>query len=247
MTQNPIITRMLEATGAYNASHLASKLGIRPQSLQQYKSSDSVPKAWLKKLQASENINPEYLQTGQGPVKLGATFVDRNLDASGRRFETMVFHPNGKDRVQTDNPAAGIVTNASGLDLPIGHMIEHILCPEVRPCLSGEGDMELTGSGLALPAHHLDRLGANHAGARTLQTAEGLVVFDITQTDAQFGASYVIAYRGFLVCMRLEMGAIGPGFTPLSGQHGPSIPLTIDQETPAPRIIGKAVWIGKGL
>lgn len=244
--KNPILSRMLEVTGAANVTRLAARLGITPQTMQPYKAQDSVPESWLTTLQEKEGINPDYLRTGQGLAKIPRLPNGQNLDSIGRKFDTMIFHPNGQDRVLSDYPAAGIVTNASGLELPIGHMLEHILCVEVRAALSAEGEMELTGSGLALPAHRLDRLGIKHAGARTLRTADGLVVFDVTQTEQLFGAAYIIEFRGFLVCMRLEMGPAGAGFVPLSGGAS-SIPIVMGPDGPTPRIVGRAVWIGREL
>jgi hypothetical protein len=246
MTQNPIISRMLKATGTVNVSRLAAKLGITPQTIQPYKAMETVPDSWLTTLRESDGINPDYLLTGNGPIRTDADMDRLNPEAAGRKYETMVFHPNGKDRVLTDNPAAGLVTNASGVELPINHMIEHVLCPEVRPRLDVDGEMTLTGSGLALPIHRLHRWGASPAGVRSLQTTDGLVVFDSESTDERAGATYVIEHRGYLAVMRFELDATGATFAPLSGQ-AQRIPVSQGADGPTPRIMGKAVWIGKEL
>jgi hypothetical protein len=246
MQRNPIISRMLEETETANVSRLAAKLGVKPQTIQPYKQAETVPDSWLSTLRDSLGINPEYLKTGRGPKRLGTQMGSSNPEGLDRKFETMIFHANGQDRVLSDHQAAGLVTNASGEQLPIGHMIEHILCPEVRSKLDSEGAMVLTGSGLALPLHRLQRWGVDLIGARSLQTGDGLVVFDVTQTEEQTGAAYIVEHQGYLAVMRFELDAAGAAFASLSGTGHPILVRQgVGGQTP--RIIGKAVWIGKEL
>jgi len=245
--QNPILNRMLEATGAYNLSRLAMQLGVRPQTVQPYKTKDYVPDSWYEILQTTRGLNPGYLKTGKGPVRItGGGQID--IETSRLPFETMIFHPNGKERVLSQHPAAGLVTNASGLELPINHMVEHLLCPEVRPILAPDGTMTLTGGGIALPLIHLQSWGASPENVRSLATVDGLIVFDQAQAMAQVGAPYVIASHGYLALMRFELGNVGATFVPFArGTATPDIPVSQGADGVTPRIMGRAIWIGSKL
>jgi len=248
MQLNPIISRMLEVTGLPNPTQLCQRLGVKPQTLQRYKRAEKVPYSWLKTLAEQDNINPEYLRTGKGPQKRGEPVIVHDLDGTGLHYETMIFHANGQDRVLTDHPAAGLVTNASGLELPISHMVEHLLCPEVRPVLAPDGTMTLTGGGIALPLIHLRSWGASPENVRSLAVCDGLVVFDLAQGMAQVGVPYVIASHGYLTLMRFALGSAGAIFVPFApGGTAPDIPVSQGADGVTPRIIGRAVWIGSKL
>lgn len=245
MQDNPVIRRILDATGDTKIAQLAKRLGVKPQTVHAYTKRMTVPEVWLLKLQEKEKINSKYLQTGEGPIKITPT-ESHHETTERRKFESMIFSPNGNDRVLSTYPAAGIVTNASGLELPARHMVEHILCPDVRPTLSEDGGLILTGSGIALRDYLLECLRVRPEGARSLQTPDGLIVFDISDIVMEVGAAYIIAHQGFLSPMRLGLAETGAVFTPLFGS-GDTLRVHVDQHGQTPRIIGRAVWIGRPL
>ena len=120
-----------------------------------------------------------------GPTQLAA--CDPN-----KKWATAIFSPNGEESVSSAYPAAGIVTNASGLALPVHHYAEYVLALEIRPQSDAEGNPVLTGSGMPLPLERIRRWKADPAGMRSLRTARNFIIFDASQRDEMPGEIFVI-------------------------------------------------------
>ena len=68
MDNKNIIERILKATGSKTQRELAKVLEVPEQSITDYKKKSGVPATWLIKLCASHKINPNWIQTGVGPM-----------------------------------------------------------------------------------------------------------------------------------------------------------------------------------
>jgi hypothetical protein len=66
-----IITRMMNATGCKTQAELAKILGYKPSAITDAKRRKSIPKAWYFKLIKSHNLNPDWLEKGEGQKFLG--------------------------------------------------------------------------------------------------------------------------------------------------------------------------------
>lgn len=242
---------MCDATGAKNQRELAEMLGVSSQAITNVRKKARVPDAWLVILM-ERGINPQFLLTGTGAMRLAdAPPAPRAPahpeDRAGKRFVTVVATPDGEQRVASDHPAAGIVTNASGLALPIGHFVEHSLCPQVRTRLDEDGAPVATGGGVALPRDMVRRIVPEPSGLRSLETSDGTLLFDVGQTDPEPGRIYVLDMGGVLFARRCAVSPAGMMFLPLCGADGPDEPLPAAPggDGQAPRVMGRVVWIGR--
>jgi SOS-response transcriptional repressor LexA len=67
-----IIKRIRVATGVKNQEAVARLLEVAPSVVSTYKKRDHVPAAWIRWLEKTQGINPDYLLTGKGDPKLSS-------------------------------------------------------------------------------------------------------------------------------------------------------------------------------
>lgn len=68
---NKQLERVFEALGIKNQRHLSDVLGISPARITDAKNRGVFPSEWTVKLSTGYNLNPAWLLTGQGPMKIG--------------------------------------------------------------------------------------------------------------------------------------------------------------------------------
>lgn len=225
-----VIERIIQVLGKKTAREMCDALKIHPSSVSRAKRTGKIPLDWYYKLENEHGIRRGYVENGEGdPHMPGLRSIPRD---PSKKWATAIFSAGGQEEVQSEYPAAGIVTNASGVPLPIHHYAEYVLALEVRP-RTKDGNLEATGSGLPVPRERLKRWSIPEANTRSLRTAESLVLFDVGQTDPLDGRVYVIDMGGMLLARRLVIGPRGPEFVPATGS-GPAIPAG-----DACRIIGR--------
>ena len=226
-----VIARIKQVLGKKTAREVCDALRLDESSFSRAKRTGKIPVKWFYQLEKEFGIRKDFLETGVGdPYMPGLRTVPHD---PSKKWATAIFSADGREEVQSEYPAAGIVTNASGMALPIHHYAEYVLALEVRP-RTKDGQLEATGSGLPVPRERLKRWSVPEANARSLRTAESLVLFDLGQTDPQDGRVYVIDMGGMLLVRRLVIGPRGPEFVPATGT-GPAIPAGGE----ACRIVGR--------
>lgn len=65
------IKRMTKAVGVKTQADLGGVLGISQASISDAKRKGKIPPEWLVKLAEERDINPNWIKTGQGPMKIG--------------------------------------------------------------------------------------------------------------------------------------------------------------------------------
>ena len=83
MTENKVDTllaRLMDATGISSQSELARELGINRSGITHARNKNRIPDNWIVKLYRRFRINPEWADTGRGPVF-------QNQDATGSDSE----------------------------------------------------------------------------------------------------------------------------------------------------------------
>ncbi|MCX5876638.1 MAG: helix-turn-helix domain-containing protein [Deltaproteobacteria bacterium] len=65
------IDRMVGAVGGKTQGDLGAALGISQASISDAKRKGKIPPEWVVKLSTERNMNPAWLLTGQGPMKIG--------------------------------------------------------------------------------------------------------------------------------------------------------------------------------
>jgi phage repressor protein C with HTH and peptisase S24 domain len=65
-----ILKRIFEATGISSQTELASTLGINRSAITQARKKDAVPDKWILSLYRAFGLNPNWIETGTGPVFL---------------------------------------------------------------------------------------------------------------------------------------------------------------------------------
>lgn len=87
------IERLISALGLKNQRHLSAVLGISPARITDAKIRGAIPSEWLVK--AAENgINPAWVKTGTGPMKIGGAATGTGIDApsmSSKAAEAMAI------------------------------------------------------------------------------------------------------------------------------------------------------------
>jgi hypothetical protein len=200
---------------------LSVALQIDSSLLSRAKKSGKIPLGWIYTLETKFGVRKDYLETGKGePFMLGPSKLSEDPT---KKWATAVFSANGEEQVYSEHPIAGIVTNASGLALPVHHYAEYVLALEVRGKLDAAGALQLTGSGLPLPRERVKRWQADAASLRSLKIPGNLVVFDLSQTEETEGRQYVVTVGDVILTRRYVVGPDGPEFVPLTGE-GPPIP-----------------------
>ncbi len=65
-----ILKRIFEATGIASQTELAAALGINRSAITQARKKDAVPDKWILSLYRAFGVNPNWIETGTGPVFL---------------------------------------------------------------------------------------------------------------------------------------------------------------------------------
>jgi hypothetical protein len=217
-----VIDRIRQELGLKTDAALARILGISASAISQVRKRDTVPLDWLEQLEAAPGFDRQFIKTGTRTKTMPGASTLANQDPS-KKWATAVFSSDGQEEVYSEYPAAGIVTNASGLVLPVHHYAEYVLALEVRGKLDADGNLQLTGSGLPLPRERLKRWQADETKVRSLRTAQGLAVFDLGQTDECDGRSYIVEVSRTLLLRTWRIGLNGPEFVATAG-NAPAIP-----------------------
>lgn len=77
MTENKVdvlISRIMGATGISSQAELAKELGINRSGITHARNKNHIPDNWIVKLFRRFRVNPEWVETGKGPV-----FYDRKI------------------------------------------------------------------------------------------------------------------------------------------------------------------------
>lgn len=76
-----ILKRIFEATGISSQTELASILGINRSAITQARNKNAVPDKWILRLYRVFGVNPNWIETGTGPVflKSGGDSVFKNI------------------------------------------------------------------------------------------------------------------------------------------------------------------------
>ncbi|HCY85157.1 MAG TPA: transcriptional regulator [Desulfobacteraceae bacterium] len=86
MTENKVdilLKRLMDATGISSQSELAKELGINRSGITHARNKNHIPDNWIVKLFRRFRINPEWVDTGAGPVFYNAA---GNKDESEQKF-----------------------------------------------------------------------------------------------------------------------------------------------------------------
>jgi len=84
MTENKVdvlIRRIMDATGISSQAELAKELGINRSGITHARNKNRIPDNWIIKLFRRFRVNPEWVETGKGPV-----FYDRKHEDDRGRF-----------------------------------------------------------------------------------------------------------------------------------------------------------------
>lgn len=234
------ITRLKDALALRWDKDLSQVLGVSQSHISKAQRNGIIPDRWILKLEMDKGLRKEFLLHGEGepfmpgPTQLAA--CDPN-----KKWATAIFSPNGEESVSSAYPAAGIVTNASGLALPVHHYAEYVLALEIRPQSDAEGNPVLTGSGMPLPLERIRRWKADPAGMRSLRTARNFIIFDASQRDEMPGEIFVIRMRNIFIARRLVLGERNLEYVALDNS-GPNLVVRLDDEG-NPTIMGRVLML----
>ena len=69
-----LLKRILDATGISSQAELAKELGINRSGITHARNKNNIPEKWIVKLYRRFKFNPEWIETGVGPVFLNTEF-----------------------------------------------------------------------------------------------------------------------------------------------------------------------------
>ena len=89
MTENKVDTllaRLMEATGVSSQSELARELGINRSGITHARNNNRIPDNWIVKLFRRFRVNPQWVDTGRGPVFLSPEGREGAADQAFRQI-----------------------------------------------------------------------------------------------------------------------------------------------------------------
>ncbi len=217
-----VIRRMMAASGLNSQADLARELGVRRAAVTDAKRRKSVPAEWFLRLSRTRGLNPMWLETGQGPVRIGET---SRAEPTVLRFheEEFSFVPMVKARVS--GGGGSLETDA---DIEAYYAFRHEWLR--RKGRTGEMRlMRVTGESME----------------PTLRD-EDIVLIDLSQADVYPGKIYAVGIDQEIVVKRLDKK---PGkLVLLSDNRQLYPPLEIElNESADVRILGRVVWMAREL
>jgi len=89
------------------------------------------------------------------------------------------------------------------------------------------------------------RIAPDPAGLRSLETPDGLCVFDCAQTSPTPGHVYVLSLDNVLFVRRCAVTLAGVVFVSVCGDADEPLPAAPGSEGKTPHVLGRVVWIGR--
>ncbi len=81
-----LLKRLMNATGISSQSELAKELGINRSGITHARNKNSIPDKWIVKLFRRFKVNPEWVDTGKGPVFYNAESKETEVDQEFRQI-----------------------------------------------------------------------------------------------------------------------------------------------------------------
>lgn len=226
-----VLRRIMYATGLRTQAQLAERLGVRRAAITDAKRRRAVPAEWFLKLCRMYQLNPVWLESGLGPVRVGE--------------ETQAPEPRLRP---------GPLLNES--EGPF-HVDEFAFIPRVSavPRMGPEGlETEAKVEGyFAFRQDWLRRKGnvsqmclmrvAGDSMEPTLRDGDSVLI-DQSQTDVVYGKIYVVGIDDGVVVKRLDKR---PGKLVLvsdNRQIYPPLEVALDESVNV-RVVGRVIWLAR--
>ncbi len=244
-----ILGRLKLVFGVDTDTDFASKMGFRQGAVSSAKQKQAIPPAWIMEVALTQGVSADWLLTGEGEMKRGATQErPEPAQAAPVRMET--------EQAGTLMPMPAY----NGKETVTCFDCELMLIPLVEARLSaGNGSFETSADSerrYAFRSDFLRRKG--NASAMVLMRVAGdsmdpevkdndVVLIDTANTTPLPGRLYAVAVQDLVY---LKMVNAEPGKLILTSANQAYAPLEIDARGDLKngiRIIGKAVWVGREL
>lgn len=213
-----VVARMMLALGVSTQTALADELGLGRGAVSDAKSKGKVPPEWLLKLLRTRRVNPSWLETGEGEMRL----------PSEGREELMAYGAETYDWV----PMVEARASAGGGSLETGERILGYYAFR-RDWIAGKGSIQ---------SMRLMRV-TGESMRPTLQD-EDVVLVDLSQRDILAGKIYAVRMDDEMVVKRLEKK---PGkLVLLSDNRALYDPLEISlAEYANVEVLGRVIWMAR--
>lgn len=243
--------RVRAEAGISSQQELATLLGVNRSAITQAKQRDAVPRTWLLSLSRSLGLNPDWLESGRGQVRLGAP----RPQASG----TAQASPASHDAATTpDHPAQLSSEACAPLTNVRPEVVPLALVPKVAAVLCAGGGSFETGSepvaSVPFARDWLSRKGSPEAmvlfdvmgASMEPEIKHGdTVLVDTAQTRVLAHGVYAVGLEDTVLVKRLQKV---PGALMLLSDNRDYSPITLrGDEMETCRVLGRVVWIGREL
>ncbi len=223
-TADDILERIKIALDVKTQTELARLLDVGKQSITDAKKRGRIPADWLMRLGRLKDVNPVWLETGQGSPHL----QNENNSANDLKESSGQYHAN---------------------DFIYIPLVKAKYLPD-QDTLEPETDIEsyyaFRHKWLKTKGHtkHMCLLRVTGESMEPTLRDEDLVLIDLSQTDILTGKIYAVAIDGEICIKRLDKK---PGYTVLisdNRQFYPAIDIALNCESNI-RIVGRIIWMAR--
>lgn len=226
-TADAVLSRIMTATGIRSQSELARVLGIGRQAVTDAKKRSHIPADWYLYLCRKFGLNPQWLESGMGPMYIAGQAGPSDASASKE------------------------------LQVPGSNPEEFSYVPKVRARLSAGGGSlvvdEAIDSYYAFRHAWLRRKGqisqmrlmrVSGDSMEPILRDEDVVLIDLSQTEIYTGKIYAVGIDEEIVVKRLDKK---PGKLVLvsdNRQFYPPLEVELDESSNV-RVLGRVIWMGR--
>ncbi|GAB6038417.1 S24 family peptidase [Fundidesulfovibrio butyratiphilus] len=223
-TAESVLSRIMAATGIKSQSELARALGIGRQAVTDAKKRSHIPADWYLYLCRKYGLNPQWLESGLGPMYVGGQTPPgqpRSPGVSGAHPEEFAYVPKVRARL-----------SAGGGSLMVDETIETYYAFR-HAWLKRKGQisqmrlMRVTGDSM-----------------EPILRDEDVVLIDLSQTEIYTGKIYAVGIDEEIVVKRLDKK---PGKLVLvsdNRQFYPPLEVELVEESNV-RVLGRVIWMGR--
>ena len=223
-TAESVLSRIMAATGIKSQSELARALGIGRQAVTDAKKRSHIPADWYLYLCRRYGLNPQWLETGLGPMYVGGQAPPgqpKTSHAPGAHPEEFAYVPKVRARL-----------SAGGGSLLVDEAIETYYAFR-HAWLKRKGQIS-----------QMRLMRVSGDSMEPLLRDEDVVLIDLSQTEIYTGKIYAVGIDEEIVVKRLDKK---PGKLVLvsdNRQLYPPLEVELGEHSNV-RLLGRVIWMGR--